>query len=93
MIERDRAPHNLIDRHERNDFFPQLNEINADLSEERATGTLQAERLEAETAERVRLEQELSQVQQEKKDLLQTSERLEMELFYARADVNGLSEG
>lgn len=64
-----------------------------DLTEERATGTLQAERLEAETAERIRLEQELSLIQHEKKNLQQTSERLEMELFYARADVNGLSEG
>lgn len=64
-----------------------------DLTEERATANLQAERLEAETTERIRLEQELSQIQHEKKNLQQTSERLEMELFYARADVNGLSEG
>lgn len=63
-----------------------------DLSEERTAGALQAERLDAETAERVRLEQELSQMQNEKKNLQQASERLEMELFYARADVNGLSE-
>ena len=64
-----------------------------DLTEERSTANLQAERLEAETAERIRLEQELSLIQHEKKNLQQTSERLEMELFYARADVNGLSEG
>ncbi|KAK6620967.1 hypothetical protein RUM43_011270 [Polyplax serrata] len=70
----------------------ELSEMTMDLSEERATGTMQAERLEAETAERVKLEQELSQIQHEKKNLQQASERLEMELFYARADVNGLSE-
>lgn len=67
--------------------------MTVDLTEERSAGTLQVERLDAETAERIRLEQELSQVQHERKNLQQTTERLEMELFYARADVNGLSEG
>lgn len=66
--------------------------MTADLAEEHSTSTLAAERLDAETSERIRLERELSEVQHKNKSLQQTSERLEMELIYAKSDLNGISE-
>lgn len=48
--------------------------------------------MDAETSERLRLEKELSELQQKNKSLQQTSERLEMELIYAKSDLNGMSE-
>lgn len=68
----------------------ELSEMTADLAEEHSTSTLATERLEAETADRLRLEKELQDVQSENKNLQQAAERLEMELLYMRAsDVNG----
>lgn len=64
--------------------------MTADLAEEHSTATLAAERLDAETSERIRLERELSEVQNKNKSLQQSSERLEMELLYARSDINGV---
>lgn len=66
--------------------------MTADLAEEHSTATLATERLDAETSERVKLERELSEVQHKNKELQQSSERLEMELLYARSDLNGISE-
>lgn len=66
--------------------------MTADLAEEHSTSTLAAERLDAETSERIRLERELSETQHKNKELQQSSERLEMELLYARSDLNGISE-
>ena len=66
--------------------------MTADLAEEHSTSTLAAERLDAETAERLRLERELTDMQQKNKDLLNTSEKLEMELLYARSDLTNMSE-
>lgn len=66
--------------------------MTADLAEEHSTATLAAERLDAETSERLKLEKELTDVQQKNKDLQQSSERLEMELLYARSDLNGILE-
>lgn len=63
-----------------------------DLSEERAAGSIQAERLELETSERMKLEKELYQIQNEKKALVQTSERLEMELLCAKTEFSELSD-
>lgn len=70
----------------------QLSEMTADLAEEHSTSTLATERLDAETSERVRLERELSETQHKNKQLQQASERLEMELLYARSDLNGINE-
>ncbi|RZC34926.1 SMC N domain containing protein [Asbolus verrucosus] len=70
----------------------ELSEMTADLAEEHSTSTLATERLDAETSERIRLERELSEIQHKNKDLQQSSERLEMELLYARSDLNGISE-
>ncbi|KAJ3646116.1 hypothetical protein Zmor_023720 [Zophobas morio] len=66
--------------------------MTADLAEEHSTSTLATERLDAETSERIRLERELSEIQHKNKELQQSSERLEMELLYARSDLNGISE-
>lgn len=73
-------------------FSLQLSEMTADLAEEHSTSTLATERLDAETSERIRLERELSEIQHKNKELQQSSERLEMELLYARSDLNGISE-
>lgn len=74
-------------------FSPfQLTEMTADLAEEHSTSTLATERLDAETSERLKLEKELNEVQQKNRELQQSSERLEMELLYARSDLNGILE-
>lgn len=66
--------------------------MTADLAEEHSTSTLATERLDAETQERIRLEREVTELQTKNRGLQQSSERLEMELLYARSDLNGLSE-
>ncbi|XP_053985866.1 unconventional myosin-XVIIIa-like isoform X2 [Hylaeus anthracinus] len=69
-----------------------LSEISADFAEEHSTSTLAAERINAETSERLRLERELQDVTVAHKNLQQATERLEMELLYARAaDLNGVA--
>uniref|UniRef100_A0AAR5PGR1 Myosin tail domain-containing protein n=1 Tax=Dendroctonus ponderosae TaxID=77166 RepID=A0AAR5PGR1_DENPD len=70
----------------------ELSEMTADLAEEHSTATLAAERLDAETSERMRLEKELSETKHKNKELQQSSERLEMELLYAKSDLNGICE-
>ncbi|CAG9770133.1 unnamed protein product [Ceutorhynchus assimilis] len=70
----------------------ELSEMTADLAEEHSTATLAAERLDAETSERLRLEKELSETKHKNKELQQSSERMEMELLYARSDLNGICE-
>ncbi|KAL3271768.1 hypothetical protein HHI36_022238 [Cryptolaemus montrouzieri] len=70
----------------------EMSELTADLAEEHSAATLASERLEAETSERIRLERELSDAQTKNKELNRNSERLEMELLYARSDLNGISE-
>ncbi|KAG7206054.1 hypothetical protein KM043_003452 [Ampulex compressa] len=70
----------------------ELSEMTADFAEEHSTSTLAAERIDAETSERIRLERELQDVTEANKSLQQTTERLEMELLYARAaDLNGVA--
>ncbi|XP_011260717.1 unconventional myosin-XVIIIa isoform X5 [Camponotus floridanus] len=72
--------------------MPELSEMTADFAEEHSTSTLAAERIDAETSERLRLERELQDVTETNKNLQQTTERLEMELLYARAaDLNGVA--
>ena len=48
-------------------YTVQLSEMTADLAEEHSTSTLATERLEAETADRLRLEKELQDVQVRRK--------------------------
>ncbi|CAG9818729.1 unnamed protein product, partial [Phaedon cochleariae] len=72
--------------------FDELSEMTADLAEEHSTSTLAAERLDAETSDRLKLEKELADVQLRHKQLQQSAERLEMELLYARSDLDGISE-
>ncbi|XP_078043181.1 unconventional myosin-XVIIIa isoform X4 [Augochlora pura] len=71
---------------------PELSEMSAEFAEEHSTSTLAAERINAETSERLRLEKELQDVTETNKNLQQATERLEMELLYARAaDLNGIA--
>lgn len=63
--------------------------MTADLSEERSTSNITTERLEAETAERLRLEKELLQKEDKVRNLQDISEKLEMELICAKSDMNG----
>lgn len=70
-------------------FFFQLSEMTADLTEERSTSNITTERLEAETAERLKLEKELQQQQEKVRSLQDMSEKLEMELICAKSDLNG----
>lgn len=66
--------------------------MTADFAEEHSTSTLAAERIDVETSERLRLERELQDITEANKNLQQTTERLEMELLYARAaDLNGIA--
>ncbi|XP_054081691.1 unconventional myosin-XVIIIa isoform X4 [Zeugodacus cucurbitae] len=70
----------------------ELSEMTVDLAEERSTANIATERLEAETAERLKLEKELNEQQNKVKNLQETSEKLEMELICAKSDLNGISE-
>lgn len=70
-------------------FVFQLSEMTADLTEERSTSNITTERLEAETAERLKLEKELQQQQEKVRSLQDMSEKLEMELICAKSDLNG----
>lgn len=63
--------------------------MTADLNEERSSSNITSERLEAETAERLRLEKELHQKEDKVRNLQDMSERLEMELICAKSDLNG----
>ncbi|XP_037923867.1 unconventional myosin-XVIIIa isoform X9 [Hermetia illucens] len=70
----------------------ELSEMTVDLAEERSAANITSERLEAETAERLKLEKELQEQQTKVKNLQETSEKLEMELICAKSDLNGISE-
>lgn len=63
--------------------------MTADLNEERSSSNITSERLEAETAERLRLEKEVLQKEDKVRNLQDMSERLEMELICAKSDLNG----
>ncbi|XP_011053344.1 PREDICTED: unconventional myosin-XVIIIa isoform X3 [Acromyrmex echinatior] len=79
-------------KHDNDKLEAKLSEMTADFAEEHSTSTLAAERIDAETSERLRLERELQDVTEANKNLQQTTERLEMELLYARAaDLNGIA--
>ncbi|XP_011687230.1 PREDICTED: unconventional myosin-XVIIIa isoform X3 [Wasmannia auropunctata] len=79
-------------KHDNDKLEAKLSEMTADFAEEHSTSTLAAERIDAETSERLRLERELQDVTETNKNLQQTTERLEMELLYARAaDLNGIA--
>ncbi|XP_076176790.1 unconventional myosin-XVIIIa isoform X3 [Ptiloglossa arizonensis] len=79
-------------KHDNHILEAKLSEISADFAEEHSTSTLAAERINAETSERLRLERELQDVTEANKNLQQATERLEMELLYARAaDLNGVA--
>ncbi|XP_057317882.1 unconventional myosin-XVIIIa isoform X3 [Microplitis mediator] len=79
-------------KHDNVKLEAKLSVLTADYAEEHSTSTLAAERIDAETSERLRLERQLEDVTETNKNLQQTAERLEMELLYARAaDLNQLT--
>ncbi|XP_017874079.1 PREDICTED: unconventional myosin-XVIIIa isoform X3 [Drosophila arizonae] len=79
-------------RNENQKLEAKLSELTVDLAEERSTAHIATERLEAETAERLKLEKELGESQAKVKNLQEMSEKLEMELICAKSDLNGISE-
>ncbi|XP_032588617.1 unconventional myosin-XVIIIa isoform X8 [Drosophila mojavensis] len=79
-------------REEDDNELDELSELTVDLAEERSTAHIATERLEAETAERLKLEKELGESQAKVKNLQEMSEKLEMELICAKSDLNGISE-
>lgn len=60
-----------------------------ELTEERSTSNIASERLEAEIAERLKLEKDLQLQQDKLRSLQDMSEKLEMELICAKSDMNG----
>lgn len=66
--------------------------MTVDLAEEHSATNITSERLDAETAERLKLEKELQEQQNKIRSLQETSEKLEMELICAKSDLNGISE-
>merc|ERR1712227_749121 len=73
------------DKHE-----SRISDLTADLSDEHSAATLAAERLEAEQADRVKLEKEKLELVAKNRHLTNTNERLEMEVLHSRAlDMNG----
>ncbi|XP_030375803.1 unconventional myosin-XVIIIa isoform X5 [Scaptodrosophila lebanonensis] len=78
--------------HEDDNELDELSELTVDLAEERSTAHIATERLEAESAERLKLEKELDEQQTKVKNLQETSEKLEMELICAKSDLTGISE-
>ena len=74
-----------VDKHE-----SRIGDLTADLADEHNAATLAAERLEAEQADRVKLEKEKIDLVSKIRHLSNTNERLEMEVLHARAlDMNG----
>lgn len=63
--------------------------MTADLTQVTNDSNITTERLEAETAERLKLEKELQQQQEKVRSLQDMSEKLEMELICAKSDLNG----
>ncbi|XP_043225298.1 unconventional myosin-XVIIIa-like isoform X2 [Amphibalanus amphitrite] len=78
---------NTVYKHENDKLESKLGEVTADLAEEHHTATLATERLEAEQAERMRLESDLQSTQSEFKKTSALNERLEKELLYRRASA------
>ncbi|XP_059479309.1 unconventional myosin-XVIIIa isoform X3 [Neocloeon triangulifer] len=62
-----------------------MNELTVALAEEQSAAHLAAERLEAESAERSRLQHELQNAQEKQSSLREASQRLEMEILMCRA--------
>lgn len=60
-----------------------------ELTEERSTSNIASERLDAEIAERLKLEKDLQLQQNKLRSLQDMSEKLEMELICAKSDMNG----
>lgn len=60
-----------------------------ELTEERSSSNITSERLEAEIAERLKLDKDLQLQQNKLRSLQDVTEKLEMELICAKSDMNG----
>ncbi|XP_068248759.1 uncharacterized protein [Palaemon carinicauda] len=69
-----------------------LSEVTADLSEEHTTAHLAGERLEAEQAERMKLEKEIDRLQTDVKRMTTANGKLEMEKLALRSEVLSAAE-
>ncbi|XP_064118357.1 myosin heavy chain, fast skeletal muscle-like isoform X5 [Macrobrachium nipponense] len=69
-----------------------LSEVTADLSEEHTTAHLAGERLEAEQAERMKLEKEIDRLQTDVKRMTTANGKLEMEKLVLRSEVLSAAE-
>ena len=70
-----------------------ISDLSVDLSDEHSAATLAAERLEAEQADRNKLEKEKVELVSRLRSLTNTNERLEMEVLHSRAlEMNGTHE-
>ncbi|XP_042862173.1 protein piccolo-like isoform X4 [Penaeus japonicus] len=72
---------------QRNGILCDLSEVAADLSEEHTTAHLAGERLEAEQAERMKLEKELDRLQTDVRRMTTENGKLEMEKLALRTEV------
>ncbi|XP_070001516.1 titin homolog isoform X7 [Penaeus vannamei] len=72
---------------QRNGILCNLSEVAADLSEEHTTAHLAGERLEAEQAERMKLEKELDRLQTDVRRMTTENGKLEMEKLALRTEV------
>lgn len=66
--------------------------MTTDLAEEQSTSTLATEKFDVEAAERLRIQRELTDVQEKNKTLKKNSERLELELMSVKSDLNSINE-
>lgn len=71
-------------KHENDKLEAKLSELTADLAEEHSTSTHATEMLEVETAERMRLEKDLKELEFRHEDLQRQHEQIEMEVMEAR---------
>ncbi|KAK7082070.1 Myosin tail [Halocaridina rubra] len=69
-----------------------LSEVSADLSEEHTTAHLAGERLEAEQAERMKLEKEVDRLQSDMKRMTTQNDKLEMEKLALHSEILSAAE-
>ncbi|XP_064118350.1 unconventional myosin-XVIIIa-like isoform X2 [Macrobrachium nipponense] len=79
-------------KHENDKLEARLSEVTADLSEEHTTAHLAGERLEAEQAERMKLEKEIDRLQTDVKRMTTANGKLEMEKLVLRSEVLSAAE-
>ncbi|CAG7833673.1 unnamed protein product [Allacma fusca] len=74
---------------EPNSIQPKVNELTAELSEEQTTSAMTSEKLDAETNEKQKLENQLSQIKSHCQSIENEKHQLELDLAYSMSEVNG----